>query len=398
MAALNLQEDQSTGTLTLRPNPWTRLLGAMGNLVWILVLLGFFLVPSFSGGRFNPESLIIVVIVLLFSVIPSLGAFLFTTLTFDRTSRTLTRTSRLLGLPIRSTTVSFTDLANLQVQLYRQSSGRSSHEAYRVVALDKSGARIPLNWDGKRDEMLALAQKISALSGAELLDQSDQPASQLTELMDRARQLGVPIPPSVQPIPATPSPDDDSTDTVSLPPAQPDSTTPEPPLEPASMADDSTATLGMEEPAPTPARDLRGMSVSGLEKMVAADSTDSDARYMLARAYHAQGNLDRAIAMYQETLKVDNTNAEAQNDLGVALQVRGKRADAEAAYRRAIALDPFSFTAHLNLALLLRALNRATEASAEFLQARQNAQGDAETRLAESASTGAKLEARLSGA
>ncbi|MDE3090366.1 MAG: hypothetical protein KGJ80_13375, partial [Chloroflexota bacterium] len=67
-----------------------------------------------------------------------------------------------------------------------------------------------------------------------------------------------------------------------------------------------------------------------------------------------------------------------------------------AAYRRAIALDPFSGTAHLNLGLLLSGMKRATEASQEFLQARQNARGDAETRAAEAASTGAKMEPRLS--
>jgi len=395
MAAMNVREDQTSGQLILEPQLLSRLAGATGNLVWVLVILGFFLLPTFGGGRLSSESLILTVIFLLFSFIPSLRAFILTSFKFDRGSRTLTRTTSIAVLPIRSTTISFSDLQNIEFQIYRQSSGRSSHEAYRVNALDKNGARIPLNWDGKRDEMFALAQKIVALTNSELLDHSDKPASQLDELMQRARQIGVPIPEikTINPAPSS----DDQMDTVSLPPPQPDSAAPELSPDPAAMVDDSTAMLSAEESAPPPMRDLTNLSVSGLEKMVAADSSDSDARYMLARAYHAQGNLDRAIAMYQETLKVDTSNAEAQNDLGVALQTRGKRTDAEAAYRRSIALDPFSFNAHLNLALLLRALNRATEASAEFLQARQNAQGNAETRLAESASTGSKLEARLSG-
>lgn len=392
MAAMNLQEDQTTGTFLLRPNLWTRFLGAAGNIFWLALVVAFFLLPALGGGRPNIESLVILIIVVLFSFIPSLGAFVFTTLSFDRTSRTLSRTTSIFFLPIRTATTAFADLQNILVEFYRQSSGRSAHDAYRVVALEKGGGRIPLNWDGKRDEMLALGQKISALTGVEMLDHSAKPAPQTGEWIERAiesaKQIGLPIGEikTINPAPSS----DDQTDTVSLPPSQSDSTAPQLPPEPAAMVDDSTSA----EPL---TRDLTNLSVSGLEKMVAADSSDSDARYILARAYHAEGKIDRAIAMYQETLKIDTSNAEAQNDLGVALQQRGKRADAEAAYRRAIALDPFSFNAHLNLALLLRAMNRATEASSEFLQARQNAQGNAETRLAESASTGAKLEARLSG-
>ena len=133
-----------------------------------------------------------------------------------------------------------------------------------------------------------------------------------------------------------------------------------------------------------------------LEQRVADDSMDADARYALARRYHARGDLDRAIALYGEVVRIDPTNPNAQNDLGVALQQRGKRAEAEAAYRRTIALDPFSSPAHLNLALLLRVQKRATEASQEFFLARQNARGKEETRAAEAASSGAKMDPQLS--
>lgn len=385
MAAMNLQEDQTTGTFLLRPNLWTRFLGAAGNIFWLALVVAFFLLPALGGGRPNIESLVILIIVVLFSFIPSLGAFVFTTFSFERTSRTLSRTTSIFFLPIRTTTTSFTDLETISVEFYRQSSGRSAHDAYRVVAREKSGGRIPLNWDGKRDEMLALGQKISALTGAEMRDQTDQPASTLTQIIEAARDLGLPIP-----APQTSQRADDAADTTETSSPYPDAIAPEPIAEPAAMVDDST-------PAEPPTRDLTNLSVNGLEKMAAADSSDSDARYILARAYHAEGKIDRAIAMYQETLKIDTSNAEAQNDLGVALYKRGKRADAEAAYRRAIALDPFSFNAHLNLALLLRAMNRATEASAEFLQARQNAQGSMEKQIAENASSGMKVEARLSG-
>jgi Flp pilus assembly protein TadD len=142
--------------------------------------------------------------------------------------------------------------------------------------------------------------------------------------------------------------------------------------------------------------DVSGLSAVDLEKRVAGDSMDSDARYALARKYHTRGQFDRAISLYQETVRLDPMNANAQNDLGVALWARGKRAEAESAFRRAIALDQFLFPAHINLGLLLRALNRAVEASQEFFRARQNARGEAETRMAEAASSGGKIDPLLS--
>lgn len=395
MAALNIQEDQPTGALLLRPNIGRSLLGSLGGTIWILALAAFFLLPQLSGGQPSSESLIIIAIVILLSFGQSLGGLVLTSFTFDRTSRSLATKTNLLILPLRSATILFSDMENIEVQFYRQSSGRSSHEAYRVNAILQSGRRMVLNWDGKRDEMLALGQRIAAYTGAELLDHSERPASQLDELMQRARQLGVPIP-ETKTINAAPA-SGDPADTMSLPPMQTVPGQDQPTPEQATSVDDSTLPTGLAEPSSQPTRDFSSLSVSGLEQIVAADSSDSDARYTLARTYHAQGNLNRAIAMYQETLKVDNTNAEAQNDLGVALQLRGNRADAETAYRRAIALDPFSFNAHLNLGLLSRSMNRGMDASQEFLQARQSAQSNTEKQIAENASSGMKVEPRLSG-
>ena len=142
--------------------------------------------------------------------------------------------------------------------------------------------------------------------------------------------------------------------------------------------------------------DLNSLSMQALEQRITSDTMDSDARYALAKKYHARGQFDKAIGLYQETLRLDPTNSNAQNDLGVALQQRGRRVEAEAAYRRAVALDPFSVTPHLNLGLLLRAMNKANDASQEFYLARKNARGETEMRLAESASTGARIEPQMS--
>lgn len=398
MAALNLREDQATGELILAPRLLPRLLGALGNLGWFVVLGSFVLIPWFSDRRFDPETLIIFAIVFFLSLASSLSGFFVTTVKIEPAIRMLSRTTRLLFFPIRSTILSFNDLANVEVQFYRQSSGRSSHSAYRVNVINKAGNRISLNWDGKRDEMFALAQKISAVTGAPMLDQTGKPASSLDQVIEMARNLGLPLPgeTSLQ-------------DTASEPELPPVTNSPEP--SPDAMRMDTMQAqrpIADEEPtalsAPAPIegspasrhRDLRGLSDSALQKMLADDETDSDARYALARNYHARGDWDRAIDLYQETLRLDTSNAEAQNDLGVALEQRGGRVEAEAAYRRAIALDPFSFNAHLNLGLLLARMNRAAEASQEFFQARQSARNEDETRAAEAASTGARIKPHLS--
>ena len=388
MAALYLKQDQSSGQLILESSLRSRLAAVAGNFAWLAVFVVFFFLPRLVDGRFDPESLIILVIIFLFSFVPSIGALLGTSVKIESANRTVTRATRLFFIPIRSTTFSFNDLANIEVQYYSQSSRRSSREAYRVNAIDREGRRVLLNWDGKRDEMFALGQKISAMTGAQLLDHTEKPASSLDQVIEMAKNLGLPLPQSTtttREMPETPS---------TAKPTGEQSMTDWNQSESAAPIEEPKA-FGPREETSTRA-DLRNYRIDELEQRVANDPTDSKARYTLARKYHSRGELDRAIETYQAVLQTDTLNAEAQNDLGVAQQQRGKRTEAEAAFRRAIALDPFSFTAHLNLALLLRMMNRATEASQEFFQARQNARGEEEKRLAEAASSGAKIEPRVS--
>lgn len=378
MAALNLKEDQTSGQLILESSLWTRLVSAIGNLGWVSVFAIFYLVPSIVNGRFNPESLIVFLIILLFSIVPAARGLFASSIKIDRSSRFLTRTLQLLFIPVRSTSQPFNDLVNIEVQSYRASNRRVSREAYRVNAIDRAGNRVPLNWDGGRDEIFDQAQKIAAMTGAPLLDNTKS-QNMADELIEKARRLGVPLPQEL-------------TQTL-------ESSAENTAQEPAEQAPQMEPSFSEPEPnaSSLPAgSDLRSLGMSELELRVAKDPTNSDARYALASKFHARGQLDRAIELYQATLQTDTSNAEAQNDLGVALHQRGKRAEAEAAYRRAIALDPFSFRAHLNLALLLRTMNRATEASQEFFQSRQNARGNDETRLAEAASTGARVDPQLS--
>lgn len=367
MAALRVKED-SSGRLTLQAPMMPRVGNVATTLVWLGLFAIMFLLPMLTDQRVDWESLLIFLIVL----VVSLGSLFFTTLitttvTIDRGSRALTNTRRLLVVPIRATTVKFSDLANVEVQYHRQTSGRFSQDAWRVNAVARDGKRVALNWDGKRDEMFAFARKVAALTGAEVLDSSAKPISMLERILGEEEERA----PAPQPAaPATPE--------VSAPSPAPAYALPEP-----------TPTLA-------PTVNVHALSFSELERRVQRDAMDSEARYALARKYHARGQLDRATTLYQEALRLDPANAEAQNDLGVALQARGKRTEAEVAYRRAVALDPFSSTVHLNLALLLRAMNRAAQASQEFYQARQNARGEAERRAAEAAAGGARVEPRLS--
>ncbi len=412
MAALNSRQDAS-GQLVLQSPLLPSLGNIVSSLVW-LALLAFFLLPAFGQGRVDWESIAFLGFFFVATAGAGIiGSLISTSVTFDQSGRTLTTSRRLLGFPLASTAGPFSDLASIEYQFYRQRSGRYSHDAWRVDAVAKDGRRIPINWNGKKDEMAALAQTAANKTGADLVDNSVKPVSTVQQILDTIRPSTTSDSESPAPAGSEPAIPDVSTAT---PPSMPWSTSPgdmqpadqQPSATPAWSDSGTLSEAGLPEtvppmpeaaPAAPPAQTpLRNLSIETLEKRVADDGMDSDARYVLARKYQARNQLDRAMALYQEVLRLDPTNTGAQNDLGVVLHQRGKRTEAEAAYRRAIALDPFSSMAHLNLGLLLRSMNRATDASQEFYQARQNARTDAERRAAEAASTGSKMDPQLSQA
>ncbi len=389
MAALKLTEDPS-GRMVFSPALTSRLGSLLSTLFYLGIVLVFFL-PSF-GGNIDVDAILTIIFVLVFVIGGSLlGALLTNQVVIDRQSRTITTSRRLLWFPFNSTTTSFGDVASVANQYYRHASGRSSHDAWRVVVNTRDNRQILINWDGKQDEMAALAQTVVRTTGGELVEGTAPQVSTAQEILDRMRGEG-----------SMPELQSEETAPQEMAPTAPDNSPVPPTAEPWRMpaAEPTTPDVTSVEPSgddrAATTLDLSKMSLADLEQRIKSDPMDGPARHVLARKYHANGQLERAVALYQEALHADPMDVDAQNDLGVAFEKQRKRSEAEAAYRRAVALDPFSSTAHLNLGLLLRGMKRASEASQEFYQARQNARTEAESRAAEAASTGGKVEPQLS--
>lgn len=371
-----------TGTLTLYAPLASRLGSLMFGALWIAIA-GVFLLMFILKGQFEWELLIIFLFFAGIPALSALGALIPTTVVIDRRARTLAVMRQLLFLPISSTTLSFTDVSNVELQLAQT----NSRNVWLINAVSRDDRRVTLNWDGQEAEMTDLAQRVAVIIGVPVSQGAYRLPAVLTRMLKKIAPEQVAKIEQIIGAQERASPPSDS-DAPSI--TQP--TIPQSIETPTVFESLSSEQHTRRERA----ADARRMTIESLEQRVASDSMDSDARYILARKYHARGEIDRAVTLYRAALRLDPTNTRAQNDLGVALQARGKRTEAEAAYRRAAALDPFSFTAHLNLALVLRSLNRAAEASQEFYLARQNARGADETRAAEAASTGARVEPRLS--
>jgi tetratricopeptide (TPR) repeat protein len=386
MAALQLREDKNTGRLILQPVLTSRVGGCVFGLIW-LAGVGIVLFPLTGGGRVD---WLAVMAVVLFAFIPLSGAFMnvlfATTLTIDRGTRVLSSVRALLFFPMTTTTWTFNDLAKIELQYVENS---SAVNVWLVNAVHRNGKRLRLNWNGSQREMTDLAEKVSALTGVPVTRTEYALPSALQDILRKiapeALDQNEPTEHAPPPRRTVPPPDPYAPPPVAMPwemsPSEPAQT-----QESAAPITDKTV----------PLQTVWNLPVAALEQRVAQDSLDADARYVLARRFHARGDLERAVDLYRQTVRIDPVNPNVHNDLGVALHLRGRRAEAEAEYRRAVALDPFSCAAHLNLALLLRDTKRATEASHEFSLARQNARDVDERNTAETASSGAKMDPRLS--
>ena len=168
MAALSeIQEATASNIILKIPLGWR-----LGALAFPIIVLGLVIV------FYSPVFLLLIPFAL-FLNLRGLGMALSSTIVvIEPINQIVSRSTRFLFIPVESSRLSFGDLENIEAQSYRQwSTGRSfitDYNAFRVNAIGKNGNIITLNWDGSREEMLALAQKISAMTRVPLLDDTDE--------------------------------------------------------------------------------------------------------------------------------------------------------------------------------------------------------------------------------
>jgi tetratricopeptide (TPR) repeat protein len=91
--------------------------------------------------------------------------------------------------------------------------------------------------------------------------------------------------------------------------------------------------------------------------------------YRQGVTFQQQGQLEAAIAQYQEAIRLNPNMAEAYLNMGAALAGIGKQSEAIAAYREAIRANPNLAEAHHNLGNAFAQQGKLTEATQEYTQA-----------------------------
>ena len=86
-------------------------------------------------------------------------------------------------------------------------------------------------------------------------------------------------------------------------------------------------------------------------------------------AYQAQGDLDHAMADFNESMRVDPTYPSAYNNRGITWYRRGDLDRAIADFNQAIRLDPKDVTAYVNRGLAWAAKSEFNRAIADYSQA-----------------------------
>lgn len=103
---------------------------------------------------------------------------------------------------------------------------------------------------------------------------------------------------------------------------------------------------------------------------------DANARQKAEDSYYAaldlmaEGQLEKAVTAYQESLTCDPTFTEAMHGLARALQDLGRYNEAIAAAQRIAELDPDDVLAHTSLSVLYQKKGMIAEAEAEGAKAR----------------------------
>ena len=98
----------------------------------------------------------------------------------------------------------------------------------------------------------------------------------------------------------------------------------------------------------------------------------------LGNALQARGQVEKALAQYQEALRLKPDYAEAHNNLGDALQGLGRLDEAITQYQAALRLKPDFGGAYYNLGNALQGQGRLEEAAAQYREALRHEPGSAE--------------------
>jgi len=104
-------------------------------------------------------------------------------------------------------------------------------------------------------------------------------------------------------------------------------------------------------------------SLNACEKILAADPTNAEALHLVGLLCYRGGDIDAAIAFFQNCLHHHPDFAEAYCNLAVMLKKVGRREESLEAYRRGLTLDPNDPQAQYNYGVALQALNRFDEAA-----------------------------------
>lgn len=108
----------------------------------------------------------------------------------------------------------------------------------------------------------------------------------------------------------------------------------------------------------------------GLIRMSENARQKAEDHYYAALDLMAEGNLEKAVAVYEESLKTDPTFTEAMHGLARALQDLQRYDDAIAVAQRIAEIDPDDVLAHTSLSVLYQKKGMIAEAEAEGAKAR----------------------------
>jgi Tfp pilus assembly protein PilF len=107
-------------------------------------------------------------------------------------------------------------------------------------------------------------------------------------------------------------------------------------------------------------------AIATYQEVVRCSPPDATAFYMLGMAHFQRGEPEQAVPFVEKALTLQPDLSGARYNFGVILQALGRNADAVAQYKQALAVDPSDFKAYMNCASSLEMLGRNDEAIQYF--------------------------------